>query len=84
MGTHGNGIEITTSYRATPSFSSSYSMLTSQVPSLDGVGQQLTKPPGAREVQVSAFAAQHDTTRQGTTMLRSRERRRDAESNRLT
>ena len=40
--TYGSGIEITTSCSTTPSFSSSYSMLTSQVPSFDGVGQQLT------------------------------------------
>ena len=36
-------MEITTSYRVTPSFSSSYSIFTSHVPSLDGVGQQLTE-----------------------------------------
>ncbi len=41
-GTYGRGMEITTSYKVTFSFSSSYSMLTSHVPSLDGVGQQLT------------------------------------------
>ena len=40
---------MTTSYRLTVSFSSSYSMLTSQVPSLDGVGQQLT---GDEEVSI--------------------------------
>lgn len=40
--THGRGMEIVVSYSVILSFSSSYSMLTSTVPSLDGVGQQLT------------------------------------------
>jgi hypothetical protein len=40
--TYGRGMEITTSCRVTFSFSSSYSMLTSQVPSFEGEGQQLT------------------------------------------
>ena len=40
--THGRGIEMTTSYNERDSFSSSYSMLTSHVPSFDGDGQQLT------------------------------------------
>lgn len=39
---YGRGIEMVTSYNVTSWFSSSYSMLTSQVPSFDGVGQQLT------------------------------------------
>ena len=41
--TYGRGMEITVSYNEMCSFSSSYSMLTSTVPSLEGVGQQLTK-----------------------------------------
>lgn len=40
--TYGSGMKISRSYRVTLSFSSSYSMLTSQVPSFEGVGQQLT------------------------------------------
>lgn len=39
---YGRGMEITTSCNESLSFSSSYSMLTSQVPSFDGVGQQFT------------------------------------------
>ena len=41
-GAYGSGIEMTTSCNVTLSFSSSYSMLTSQVPSFEGEGQQLT------------------------------------------
>lgn len=40
--THGRGIEIITSYSERDSLSSSYSILTSHVPSFDGDGQQLT------------------------------------------
>lgn len=50
-GTDGRGMEMTTSCRTTPSFSSSYSMLTSHVPSLDGVGQQLTAKQRERQNQ---------------------------------
>jgi hypothetical protein len=39
---HGSGIEIVKLCNSSCSFSSSYSMLTSHVPSPDGVGQQLT------------------------------------------
>ena len=41
--TYGRGMEMTTSYSVTCSFSSSYSMLTSHVPSFEGEGQQLTE-----------------------------------------
>ena len=44
---------MTTSYNDKVSFSSSYSMLTSHVPSFDGDGQQLTahfvSPPNQKE-----------------------------------
>lgn len=44
---------MTTSYNDKDSFSSSYSMLTSHVPSFDGDGQQLTahivSPPNQKE-----------------------------------
>lgn len=41
--THGRGILIKRSYRDSLSFSSSYSMFTSQDPSSVGVGQQFTE-----------------------------------------
>ena len=39
---YGRGMEMTTSYSVTFSFSSSYSILTSHVPSFEGEGQQFT------------------------------------------
>jgi hypothetical protein len=41
--TYGKGIDISTSLNSCSSFSNSYSILTSIVPSPDGEGQQFTK-----------------------------------------
>ena len=56
--TYGKGIEMTTSCRATLSWSSSYSILTSQVPSLEGVGQQLTTKPTFQPMYVDEIEIQ--------------------------
>ena len=57
---------MTTSYSDRDSFSSSYSMLTSHVPSFDGDGQQLTAHIASLLNQKEAYMCRGDVLESGT------------------